>query len=1116
MLIGAMTSFYQEGIMRGAEEAAEERGLNIIVYSGGPFNAPDQSAQSRETVFDLVDMDLIDGVIIPISSHTRYLNRGETRDFINRFSSCPVVNISSQMEGCINILADFKPGISQLMNHYINDHKYRKIACFRGPKEHLSSDERTQIYKEQLQMHNIPVDESLIVYSDMSKSAAQKSLEDFIDKKGLSCDAIIALNDQMSLGIIEALQKRNIRVPEDIAVSGTMDTPDGLFSTTPLTTIKEPVYELGKAAVYALSEKLKGNDLPFTTFIPTTLIIRNSCGCLSGGNNKYLKIFHKDLSSKNSNVHHFDLESENLNFLCSDILKKAKCSDETDKLHSILHKYNKSKISEDFTPFIEALSSQLESIMHTMKMRGWLAIASEMQINLLQYSDHISNREAYKESMEQLILLKDNMEDKLVQLQKTELNQYNSYFRHILKTLNTSFDLDTVQESTIKTMNISELYISIYGREKNQTVIAENILAVRKNQVVKIEDREKIFPSKQLIPSNISPYSDRYSLIIFPLSFRKKPLGFIMMNLSENNGSIYETLQVIISATLKNELQIQDLKKAEQRFSDIAHSTSNWLWETDRNNIFTYSSLSVLDILGYTSEEIFGNKINGYSISEEDTFYQRILDREILSDTECWFNHKNGNVMCLLISAKPILKGGIFEGYRGIFKDITEQKLQNEKIHHLAFYDLLTNLPNRAKFQEKLNSIISSSEKKGTQFALMFLDIDRFKYINDSMGHASGDLMLIHVGKILNDSIRSHDVLARLGGDEFTIILPDIENESQILLVAKRIMKNLEKPVLVKDKIFHVTMSLGIAMFPGDGNDTVTLLNKADNAMYLAKSQGRNRFVFYDKKIEKMNALRKVNEENLHDALDNDRFVLHYQPQVDTGSGSILGVEALVRINNEKTGIISPNNFIPLAEELGLIGHIDEWVFIESCRQFHEWREKGYEPIRISINLSALQLRNRDLVKKYMAILKDYNINPENIELEITENALIENEDMAMEILQKFQKNGISIALDDFGTGYSSLQLINLYPIDTVKIDRSFVKDAVTNKKNAAIIKAIMHLANSLDLKIIAEGVETLEQYEFIKSLGCDEIQGYYFYKPSTSTEIENLLDRVAATRNNI
>jgi EAL domain-containing protein (putative c-di-GMP-specific phosphodiesterase class I) len=297
-------------------------------------------------------------------------------------------------------------------------------------------------------------------------------------------------------------------------------------------------------------------------------------------------------------------------------------------------------------------------------------------------------------------------------------------------------------------------------------------------------------------------------------------------------------------------------------------------------------------------------------------------------------------------------------------------------------------------------------------------------------------------------------------------------------------------------------------LFPNDGVDAHDLLKKGDSAMYQAKSQGRNGYVFYDKLLEQKNTLRNMYEEILHEALATGGFILHYQPQVSVHTGCIVGFEALVRIQNSRKGIVAPNNFIPLAEELGLIGQIDEWVFDKACAQHVAWRSLGLKNTRLSINLSALQLRNDSVLDTYIKILESHHVDPGDIQIEITENALIENERVALKILQGFKNHGISIALDDFGTGYSSLSCINLYPIDTIKIDRSFVTDAVDNPRNKAIIQGTVLIATNLNLKIIAEGVETQDQYAFIKQLGCHEIQGYYFYKPCSAADAQALLEK--------
>jgi diguanylate cyclase (GGDEF)-like protein/PAS domain S-box-containing protein len=674
--------------------------------------------------------------------------------------------------------------------------------------------------------------------------------------------------------------------------------------------------------------------------------------------------------------------------------------------------------------------------------------------------------------------------------------------------LNSSFDLNDIKGYAVKILDLSDFYISVYEHKNIIRDNAINLIAVRNKKIVKVDDSKKIYKSKKLIPQWTEPFKDRYDLMVFPLSFRKESLGFMVLNLTERSGSTYENMQAIISAALINELQIEELKEAEERFSDIAHSTWDWLWEMDSQNRFTYCSDSVKDIIGYTSEEVIGNNICEYFTAENNSYDLTMRKRENLVNVECMCMHKMGNRVCMLISSKAIIKDGIFVGFRGVFKDITQQKVQDLKIQKLAYYDILTGLQNRTMFQNKLDMMVNLSQISKQKFALMFLDIDRFKYINDSMGHISGDLLLKEVALILKRSVGASGSLYRLGGDEFTIILPNIQKKVEMCTIADKILKELVKPIIINGKQLFVTISIGIAIFPIDGSDSLSILKNADTAMYMAKDNGRNRYTFYDNSTEEKNRSRIYFEEILYSALKNKEFIVQYQPQVDSFTGKPMGVEALVRINSKQYGIIPPNDFIPLAEELGLIEQIDERTFEECCRQYSVWRNKGYENTRIAINLSAIQLRNKRFVKKYIHYMEKYNVTPSDIQLEITENALIENEDMALEILTEFKKYGVKIALDDFGTGHSSLHCIKIYPIDIVKIDRTFVKDSISNSKNISIIGAIVHMAKELNLKIVAEGVETFEQYEMIKSLGCNEIQGYYFCKPCYSKGIEEILHK--------
>ncbi|TEW45335.1 EAL domain-containing protein [Psychromonas algicola] len=1102
VLVGSMTSSYQEGIMLGVNHVAEKKGYNVIGFCGGVLNSSDPLTLAREDVFNLVDMDLISGVISPFSAHTHLLDEQATQEFIGQFSSVPTINIGSHIDSCTNILTDYETGFSELFEHLYHVHGRRNIVFLRGPKNHASSDKRMEIYKKLLLKYDLPFDPDLVIYGHLNGSTTEKINKEFLEKNTKPFDAAIAINDNQAIGFIDLLRESGLRVPEDIAVIGSMDTLEGAFASPALTSIHEPLFALGRAAALELIEQLEGKPPSEDIYIPTTLMVRKSCGCDSALYHKTDKTLKKEVEVALNQDD--DLIFKETESYIGNLVKRYKGGIIRTEVAALLTEYQEAIYTKEFELFLTNLQLRLEESLKSEDIMLWLALTSKLKLSTLRYLEIDNDKAPLIALMTRLIELKNDMEQVAIKFQRFESEYYLNYFRTVVNNLNSTFDLAGIKKYTVDVLQLSDLYISIFQDINAESVVANNIVSVRHNETFEIENKN--FVANKLLPDAIEPYQKRFTLMVFPLSFRKMPFGFMVINLSNRKGTAFESLRAIISSALKNETLIQDLTNAEKRFSDIAHSTSNWLWETDVNNQFTYCSDSANYIIGYSPSYLVGKKLNEFNIN--DGCLDNILTHENLIDVECWCRHYDGSIICLLVSAKPIVNDGVFCGYRGVFEDITEQRKQENKIKNLAYSDTLTGLANRTAFQDKLTETIAASEKNKSKFALMFIDLDHFKNINDSMGHGAGDLLLIKLAGRLNQSIRSNDMVARLGGDEFIIILPDIEHRYEVEMVVERIFTNIKQPIIIHDKPVYSALSLGISLYPSDGEDAQSLLTKGDNAMYQAKSQGRNGYAFYDKSLEEKNALRNKCEDVLREALATEGFVLHYQPQVSAQTGKIVGFEALVRIINKTKGLVSPNHFIPLAEELGLIGQIDEWVFEEACSRHAIWRDKGLASARLSINLSALQLRNDSVLDVYIEIIERYNIAPKDIQLEITENTLIENEHTALKILQGFKEYGVSIALDDFGTGYSSLNCISLYPIDTIKIDRSFVKDAVDNPKHKAIIEGIVLIASSLDLNIIAEGVETEEQYEFIKKLGCHEIQGYYFHKPCSEEDAEALLEK--------
>mgnify|MGYP000283020933 CR=1 FL=1 len=446
-------------------------------------------------------------------------------------------------------------------------------------------------------------------------------------------------------------------------------------------------------------------------------------------------------------------------------------------------------------------------------------------------------------------------------------------------------------------------------------------------------------------------------------------------------------------------------------------------------------------------------------------------------------------------------------------KDISERiivenqfKMQKNVLHHQAHHDPLTGLPNRLFFSEKLQEGIQTAQKEQRELAIFFIDLDKFKEINDSLGHDVGDKVLKAVAKMIRSSIRKEDILARLAGDEFTIIIEEIANIRDASRLAHDILKIFSEPVYVDDHALYLTCSIGISLYPQDADNEKDLLKYADTAMYRAKENGRNNFQFYSPEMTQQALDQMEMKTHLRQAIDNEEFILYYQPQVDLSTTSIIGIEALIRWKHPTKGLITPKKFISLAEETGLISEIDQWVMQTAMQQVSQWHSKGLSTGRLALNISMQQLENIDFISTVQNNIKRYKIDPKWLELEITEGHMMKNHLEIINTLQKIADLGVSISIDDFGTGYSSLSILKRLPINRLKIDRSFIEDLPDDEEDIAIVDSIIALAKSLKLELIAEGIETKEQADFLISKECEHVQGHYCYHPLTAEELTTIL----------
>ncbi|MGA9671647.1 MAG: EAL domain-containing protein [Terracidiphilus sp.] len=446
--------------------------------------------------------------------------------------------------------------------------------------------------------------------------------------------------------------------------------------------------------------------------------------------------------------------------------------------------------------------------------------------------------------------------------------------------------------------------------------------------------------------------------------------------------------------------------------------------------------------------------------------------------------------------------------HEGTVEDITDRKLAQQQVSYMAYYDGLTGLPNRLLLQDRLSNALASATRRGSCVALLFLDLDRFKIINDSLGHSVGDLLLQQVATRLKKEIRQDDTVARVGGDEFLIVLTSVVNADEVQAIAMRIVNSLTGEFRIQDRSLSVSCSLGITIFPEHGSDSETLIKNADAAMYCAKEKGSNTICFFTDEMNARVMERLTLEHSLRLALERDELFLLYQPQNDIVSGKITGLEALLRWQSPDLGLVMPDRFIRIAENSGLMTAIGEWVLRTSCSQIKKWQDEGLPVVPVAVNVSAVQFRQegfRELIKQ---VLHETGLDPGFLQLELTESVLLSNADVMFEVLRDLKEMGLKLVIDDFGTGYSSLNYLRQFPVTKLKIDRSFIRDVAVNTDDAAITTAIINMSKGLNLKVLAEGVENKAQLSFLRNQGCDEFQGYYFSRPLKVEDAANILQR--------
>jgi diguanylate cyclase (GGDEF)-like protein/PAS domain S-box-containing protein len=555
------------------------------------------------------------------------------------------------------------------------------------------------------------------------------------------------------------------------------------------------------------------------------------------------------------------------------------------------------------------------------------------------------------------------------------------------------------------------------------------------------------------------------------------------------------------------------LAHSEARFRSLTELSSDWYWECDVYHRFvTFGGRSARDFGKHDwRSAFFGRTVweLPHLVRESADWAahrSQLMRRERFIDFQFAVRLPDGSLRWTSANGEPCYDAdGEFTGYHGVSRDITERRLAEDSIRHLATHDTLTGLPNRTLFIEELGRSMREARRDGRKLALLFVDLDHFKIINDTLGHDAGDMLLARMATSLRECLRPHDLVARLGGDEFVVLVRHPAGHDEAAVVARKLLAAVTQPMSLKGQECRVSASVGICIFPDGADDEAQLMKGADIAMYEAKREGRNAFRFYSTDAVPQSPLRLRMESNLRAAIERDEFTLHFQPKIDLASGRIIGAEALLRWSNAELGSVPPAQFIALAEETGLMLPIGRWVLREACAQHMAWRDQGLPPIPLSINLSPRQFADAELLRDLERELCTSGMPPQALELEVTESVVISSPERAMATLQAVKRLGVRLAIDDFGTGYSSLAQLKRFPVDALKIDRSFIRGLPGDNYDAAITEAIIVMCRTLQLTVVAEGVETPGQREFLRERGCTQMQGYQFSKPLPADEFAAL-----------
>lgn len=1120
---------YFTPLLAGAQRGARRRGARVVAFqtSGLEFSWP------AEVDTTPLGWDRIDGWI--------GISDAETTDHYQRISAAdkPLVTVSTRLAGHRSsaVLPDNHQGVADAIGHLL-EHGHRRIA-FAGALTHVDIRERYEAYLGALRDAGITPDSSLFFSSAGLLELDGRAIGTQLAAARLPCSAVVAGTDALAIGIVEAVQAAGYRVPHDLAIAGFDDIEPAQYTNPPLTTVHLPFDVLAERAADVLMAKLlDGVALPELMRVKGTLIRRHSCGCP----------IQRKQSFSPAQPAPYEAERERFIDALLDIASAGRALD--DKLSSEIrrqaaaiaaHLFDTiSGKSGAFASDIREAWQQLLHVAHDVEtVEKLLSLVEDAAAAwLLAMGPNGPGHEGLQPALRSVRFELMRAWGVVEQTRRRYADSNADANRKINLSL---IGVDLANTPALSWLRWTRMRHAVFGEWRPATTTAPRRLCIRSvfhsgPEPVPLLGSEYLpaqFPNRELCDL-IDDTDDAVIIHVVPIAGRGQNRGLlavvgpIEIELTENTGNLELWAALLGAAMDREELMAsqrlafererefaETLRQSEERYALAAHGANDGLWDWDVASGRVYLSARWKSMLGHDEHEIGAHVDAWFSRVHEDdlaglkdALEAHVGGRKTHIQHEYRMIHKDGHhvwVLCrgiVLFDArgKPVRVAGSQT-------DITASKEAEEQLRRSALHDALTGLPNRALLMDRLEQAIARAQRAADQrFAVLFLDLDHFKTLNDSLGHLAGDQLLVQIAARLGECLRSTDTVARLGGDEFAIIVADLENDETASTIAERIQVALGEPFELEGHRVFTSASVGITLSSDKYQRAADFLRDADTAMYRAKSQGRARHQLFDGRMHEQAMERLSVEAGMRRALERGELVLYYQPIVSLETGDVVGVEALIRWRHPERGLLVPADFLAVAEESGLIVPISDWVVRSACEQASLWQR--LQPMRISVNMPPQQLRHPSFVKLISDNLRRSGLSPSAIGLELVESSLIENREAIVDNLRQLRAMGVYIAVDDFGTGYSSLSYLKRLPIDALKIDRSFTQGIPSDVNDTAISTTIIAMARSLNLQVVAEGVETPEQAEFLRAHGCHTAQGYLFSRPLAANECLPFLEQ--------